>query len=499
MMCIKKIFAAVVLFSSVVGSALADSAFFEAGGKNGWGMLQYTENIQMCPGKYGNPGISLTSSLPKITQETDLYLSFDSPSIIEETSSYTVQSSNMRYADAEQAKFGSGAAVCSPHTKTAGLVLKPQNGSFFAGEHSAGSFTIEFWIAPSVTESGSVVLQWYSAYFEKDRLTDQHIIAQIIQNKLEWDFFNIWQDTYNNGISVQLRGRTNLIPSQWSHHLITYNEEIGLLEYRMNGHTESIVYITENGRESDAVLLSKMGHTAELSIGVHYAGLIDEMKVTKQFIEPPSFAEQAALFDRYHLNGGRFESLIIDAGGSFSSAKKVTVSTDTPAQTEAVFFIRSGENRYTWTSTEPAWKPVRSGQPITGMQGRYFQIAGNLYPDADGQKTPIVHSISFEYEKDSEPLPPARLFAAPKDGSIELSWTPSIDFDVKGYKIYYGERKGEYFSAGSPLNAGKVLSYSVPNLDNGKIYFFTVAAYDDEEGTRVGSFSQEVWARPRKE
>jgi len=271
MMCIKKIFAVLFFFSCVLAAAFTGDAVFELGGKQGWGMLQYTENIQMCPGKYGNPGISLSSSAPKITQETDLYLNFDSPSIIEETSSYTVVSSTMRFAGAEQAKLGVGAAMCSPHVKTAGLILKPQKGSFFAGEGSAGSFTIEFWIAPSVTESGSVILQWYSAYFERDRLTDQHIIAQILQNKLQWDFFNIWQDKYNNGISIQLKGRTNLIPSQWSHHLITYNEEIGLLEYRMNGHTENIVYVTENGREGDAVLLSRLGHAADLSIGVHYS------------------------------------------------------------------------------------------------------------------------------------------------------------------------------------------------------------------------------------
>lgn len=498
-MCTKKLFSVLFFFSSILALFPAGPAVFELGGKNGWGMLQYTENIRMCPGKYGNPGISLSSSLPKITQATDLYLSFDSPAVTEETSSYTVRSSNMRFAGAERAKLGSGAALCSPHIKTAGLVLKPQSGSFFAGESSAGSFTIEFWVAPAVTESGSIIMQWYSAYFEKERLTDQHIIAQIIQNKLQWDFLNIWQDKYNNGISIQLRGRTNLIPSQWSHHLITYDEEIGLLEYRMNGHTENIVYITENGRESDAVLLSKLGHTADLAIGVQYSGMIDEMKITKQFIEPPTFAEQTALFDRYHLNGGRFESLIIDSGGPLSEAKKVNISVDTPVQTEAVFFIRSGENRYAWTDTEPAWKSIRSGEAITGIHGRFFQIAGNLYPDAEGQNAPIVHSISFEYEKDTEPLPPARVFASPKDGCIELRWTPSVDFDVKGYMVYYGERKGEYFSAGSPIDAGNNLSYRVPNLDNGKIYFFVVAAYDDEEGTRVGSFSQEIWARPRKE
>lgn len=499
MMYIKKTLVLLIGFSGLLLSLYADSASFELGGKSGWGMLHYTENIQMCPGKYGNPGISLRSSIPKITQTTDLYISFDQPSIIDEAGAYSVAASNMRFIGADQAKFGTGAGVCSPHSSGAGLVLKPQPGSFFSGEGSAGSFTIEFWLAPSVAESGSVILQWYSSYFEQERLTDQHIITQIIQNKLQWDFFNIWQDKYNNGISIRLKGRTNLIPSQWSHHLIAYNEEIGLLEYRMNGRTENIVYITENGRESNAVLLSRLGQGSDVSIGVHYAGMIDELKVTKQFTEPPSFSERAALFDRYHLNGGRFESLILDSGGPISAAQKVYISADTPAQTEAVFFIRAGENRYTWTDSYPPWRPVQSGLPITGMQGRFFQIAGNLYPDAEGQKTPVVHSIKLEYEKDSEPLPPARVFAAPKDGSIELSWTPSIDFDVKGYMIYYGERKGEYFSSGSPINVGNVLSYRVPNLANGKIYFFTVAAYDDEAALRAGSFSHEVWARPRKE
>lgn len=135
-MCIKKIFAALFFFSSILTASFTGNTVFELGGKHGWGMLQYTENIQMCPGKYGNPGISLSSSIPKITQETDLYLNFDSPSIVEETSSYVVASSNMRFAGAEHAKIGAGAALCSPHIKTAGLVLKPQTGSFFGGESS---------------------------------------------------------------------------------------------------------------------------------------------------------------------------------------------------------------------------------------------------------------------------------------------------------------------------------------------------------------------------
>jgi len=489
----------IVLFSLVFAAAFADSAAFELGGKAGWGLLQYTENIQISPGKYGQAGIQLRSSIPKITQKTDMYISFDTPNIIEESGSYTVTASNTRFAGDNQSKFGTGAGVCSPHTKVAGLVLTPKQNAFFSGGGSVGSFTIEFWIAPAVSENGSVILQWQSAYFQDQHLVDQYIIAQILQNKLEWNFFNIWQGKQQDGIFINLKGSSTLIPSQWSHHLVSYDEDTGLLEYRMNGHTESIIYITENGRESDAVLPSRLGHEANVFIGLHYTGMIDELKVTRQFTEPYSAEEQAGLFDRYNAQGGRFESLIFDSGGSLSEAKRMHITVDKPYQTEAVFFIRSGENRYSWTKNSPAWKPVRNGEAITGVKGRFFQIAGNLYPDADGQKTPLLHSIQLEYDKDAEPLPPARLFAKANNGSVTLSWTASVDFDVKGYMIYFGNRKGHYFAEGSPINAGKVLSYTIPNLENGKMYFFAVAAYDDEEGKRMGSFSREIWIRPQEE
>lgn len=499
MMCVyKKIqtIAIVVCISCVV---FAESALFELGGKSGWGSLQYTENIQMCPGRYGHTGISLRSSVPKITQTTDLYVSFDTPAFIEESGSYTVAASNMRFTDSDKAKYGTGAGVCSPHVKTAGLVLSPQPDSLFASSGTVPSFTIEFWIAPAVAENGSIILQWESAYFENKRFMEQHIIAQILQNKLQWDFFNIWQDKNGSGIPIQLRSTVNLIPSQWSHHLVAYNEEIGLLEYRMNGRTESIVYITEYGRENDAVLPSRLGDAANILIGRYYAGMIDELKITKQFVEPFSIADRAALFDRYNLNGGRVESLILDSGGVLSEAKKISAVFDKPQQTEVSLFIRAGDNKYAWTENSPPWQPVKNSSAIKNVHGRYFQIAAQLYPDADGQKTPVIHSIQLEYQKDREPLPPARVFASAQNGSAVLSWAPSVDFDTKGYMIYFGERKGEYFSAGSPVNAGNTLSYTVPNLENGKIYFFTVAAYDDEEGTRVGTFSQEVWVRPREE
>ncbi len=477
----------------------AESAVFELGGESGWGLLQYTENIQTSAGKYGNNGICLRSTGSKVTSKTDMYISFDAPTIVEESGAYTVSSSNMHFADDTEAKLGLGAGFCNPHTKKTGLILKPKKNAFFAGGRPVGSFTIEFWIAPSVAENGSVILQWQSSYIEQKALMDQYIIAQILQNKMEWTFSNIWKNQYGKNISIALKSKSHLIPEQWSHHLVSYDEETGLLEYRMNGYSESIVYVTENGRESDDILPSWLGNAADVSVGMHYAGLIDELKVTCQFTDPKSFTERSALFDKYNPNGGRFESLIFDSGGSQSEIQKLNVSLNTPYQTDAVFFVRAGENKYRWTENNPPWKPVKNGEPISALKGRFFQIAGELYPDADGQKSPLIHSIELKYDKDSLPLPPAHLFAVAHDGCIDLSWTSSADFDVKGYMIYYGNKKGEYFGENSPINVGDVLSYRVPQLKNGRMYFFTIAAYDDELGKRVGNFSREIWIRPRKE
>lgn len=57
MMCIKKILQC-CFFLSVLTVSFTDPAVFELKWKTWLGMLQYTENIQMCLGKYGNPGIS---------------------------------------------------------------------------------------------------------------------------------------------------------------------------------------------------------------------------------------------------------------------------------------------------------------------------------------------------------------------------------------------------------------------------------------------------------
>jgi len=494
----KRLTAVYIFFGLFLVSAFGEDSVFEFGGKAGWNNLLSSSNIKVGKGKFGFDSVELSSSSVKTSAKTDMYISFDFDEPVDETGSYSVKEYSIIKTDSVKAKLGEGAGLCSTHSDKPALRLSPMTGAFFAGDSILKSFTIEFWLYPRVCENGSTVLKWWSSLTEKKETQYQNIIASVFNNKLEWSFFNIWQGKNKKSLDIKLLGKSNLIPETWSHHLITYNDEMGLLEYRMNGKTEDITYLTESGKESSHVLYSELGMPSDVLIGVNYSGLIDEVKVTKNFSEPNMPWEISSLFEKYSPNGGRIETNIIDTAGKKSTIKEVNAVFDKPEQTDIEFFIRAANNPFNWNDEYPEWQSVKPNEKITNITGRFFQLACNMYPDAAGKKSPLLHSVSVKYEKDIEPLPPAKVFAKALDGAVRLSWSPSIHLDTKGYLIYFGEKKGEYLTAGSPIDAGNVTEYKIENLKNGKIYFFAIASYDEDNGEHAGSFSKEVWARPLK-
>ncbi|HRR02577.1 MAG TPA: fibronectin type III domain-containing protein, partial [Treponemataceae bacterium] len=116
--------------------------------------------------------------------------------------------------------------------------------------------------------------------------------------------------------------------------------------------------------------------------------------------------------------------------------------------------------------------------------------------DGEAAATPVLTSISLKYREDTPPWPPVRLRAEPGDGFVTLSWPASIDHDTSGYLVYWGTRPGEYLGSGSPLDAGKNLSARIENLENGVLYYFSVAAYDAAGKTHQGPQSAEASVRP---
>ena len=485
-----------IFLNILLGTLVSEESSLNFGGVSGWNNLVYTNNVEERDGKFGFRSLGLSSSAQQITEMTDMYLSFDSKDVIEETGAYSVVKSSIVHLDADKAKFGEGAALCTYNSNKESLILKPAKGAFFAGSKILKSFTIEFWLCPQTTESGSTILRWWTSLVDGRKTMYQNIAAGIFNNKMEWSFLNIWQDKNNKGIDVRLSGKSNIIPEIWSHHLITYDDSTGLLEYRMNGRSEDIIYMTDTGRESNQILYSVLGTSSDVLVGLNYSGLLDELKVTNFFSKFGMPWEISSLFEKYPAEGGRVETNIIDTGGNKSRPLILKAHYEQPEQTDTEFFIRVADSPFNWNGTYPEWKSIKPNSPIKNISGRFFQIACDIYPDASGLKSPLIHSFSLEYEKDNPPLPPVKIIARASDSSVELFWAPSIDADVKGYLIYFGNRNGEYLDSNSPINVGNVTNYKIENLQNGKLYFFSIAAYDEENGEHAGDTSKEVWARP---
>jgi len=73
--------------------------------------------------------------------------------------------------------------------------------------------------------------------------------------------------------------------------------------------------------------------------------------------------------------------------------------------------------------------------------------------------------------------------------SVKLSWNANTENDVVGYRIYYRTSPGNYSKV---VNAGKVTTSSVEDLQDGATYYFVITAYDTA-GNESG-YSEEVSA-----
>lgn len=80
-------------------------------------------------------------------------------------------------------------------------------------------------------------------------------------------------------------------------------------------------------------------------------------------------------------------------------------------------------------------------------------------------------------------------------GKANLSWNPSSESDIKGYRIYYGteKRKGDCpkdGGYGKKVDVGNRTSYQLENLENNSTYYFSVTSYNTSG--KESCFSEEM-------
>lgn len=499
--CIKKVLLFIAFSFVLSGTFIAFAEEIKLGGKAGWPVFQQQENITTGKGRFGYDCIELSSNSFVSDEYTDLLINFENMNSCISNGEYNILSNNLKRTN--KTKNGKYAGLSR---NIGGLSVSGVPGTFFGSEGLMGSFAIEFWLCPSIAENGENIVQWQSSKNVDGRLVYQVLSGSFNKGHMEWVFSNFF-DFYGDAQGekdIILKGSSKIIPNNWSYHVISFDCETGILEYIVNGITEDITYITTNKKEDGEVCLVVLGSPSALNICTEYTGSIDDFRILRRPYSPPDFqsAENAGSSNHFQYlpEGGRFvtKPIMVSNGSKLNSLK---AEMNVPSQTDVCFYVRSGENFYGWTDEYPEWKPVESGEDLSGITGLYFQVAADLLPDGNGSKTPSITEISLDFSELVEPLPPFVVKAVAGNGCVTLSWNYSVEDTAGGYYVYYGSRPGEYLGrialeGESPINVGNTTSFTINGLENGKIYYFAVAAWSVYDMRVVGNLSKEVFARP---
>jgi len=449
----------------------------------------------------------------------DLSVSFDErkPELFRDSSGNykLIVPSEVESVDRVLARAGAGAALFGRYghdPDSTPIVIQPESrNALFAPGNRIKDFTIEFWMYPLNMENGEQILTWTSIM---PGSRAQRINCSVSKNKLKWSFVNFFSPINGSKqINIDFTSLTPIIPKTWSHHLVRFDAATGMLEYIVDGRGESIVYATSTGRESSEVHIPVIGGNGRFLLGECFSGFIDEFKIH-------SVCAGRSSIQRYASCGGRIETKPVDLGAVSSGVIKInacggrTSIRGTVIQNEfrengrfkfsddaeMNFFVRAGENPYSLDRVP--WVIFTPGADISGVRGRYVQIAVDFYPSADGESSPYLEQMNIVFMQGEAPLPPRNLTAVAKDGSVQLRWKQSPTSGTVGYLVYYSAVRGDYFgndsSLGpSPIDVGIATNINIDGLKNGTLYYFRVAAYDlSGENRNIGDFSSEVTARP---
>ena len=481
-----------LLFSCLIQPLFCEQTL-KLGGKQGWKGVSYTNNVTIGTGRYGYDSYMLSEQTINPDDSTDLLLTFENGSVTEETGNYVVDSAEVFIGD----NSARGEKAALSRSETSGIKLTGNANSLFGRQGLTDSFSIEFWLCPLAAGNGEVVFYWRSSRNLESYSLYQSISASVYGSRMRWDFTNVFDTMTEENSAYSLMGSSILIPGKWSHHELTFDVETGMIEYKMDGITEDILFVTDTGYERGTVFEAHLGVPASIEICPSYTGWLDNFCIRRN----SDFNEDAMFL---YPEDGRFETDLFTLGSNGANILSIDVLATVPAQTWVEYYVRSSESPFDWTETEPEWKVFTPGDSFEDLDGVWFQLAADLYPDGACSVSPSVSEFTVTYKEHELPVTPYDLKVVAGDGYVDLSWAGTAGntkSNTGGYILYYGNRPGEYLGndaaeGSSPIYVGKNNSIRITGLENGKIYYFAVAGVSASSPEIIGQLSQEVYARP---
>jgi hypothetical protein len=394
--------------------------------------------------------------------------------------------------------FGGGSAVFRGDRN--GRLITGPPGALFSPGAIWQDFTLEFWLYPSLLSIGETVISWESASKDSTGVAQQSLRASFLDRKLVWDFRDLFNLPDRKPLSFTLSGTRQLLPRAWHHHLLRFDSSLGLLEYAIDGTPEAVTHVTDTGHEGGTIAVPRLvsGNPGQLVIGAGLTGYIDELRMSRVFIQSPSIR-------RYTGHTGTATSKIVDLGFTATRITRIDSTYTTPGDSGIAFSYKVSDN---WTNPKSLntaeWTPFVPGTEFGDkVRGRYIQVMAELFPDGAGSRSPRLSSLAIVYEPNLPPAPPAALNAAPGNGKVVLTWRKVNDLNVKGYRVFYGDSPHTFLGTGaaqgeSPIDVGDVTRVEITSLENGKLYYYAVVSYDGSDPPQQSVFSAEVSARPSR-
>lgn len=466
----------IILFTSL--GLHSQESVISLGEDDLWNRVQIT-NLSLVEGKRGFLDLTNSDSEYIPDKFSDMILHLNKPEQYDSTGNYTFLNQGS-YMHSEESMGGASAYFDG----TDPLIIKPGLNALFSPSTLWGDFSIEFRLFPATLKEGSTIVLWKGLQKKQDHLVAQEIRCTVSNRQLVWDFENFFMNPDNSLTRISLIG-DKLIPGVWSHHMISFDSETGLLEYRINNVPADNLYTSKNERESLEFNVPLIGNQQSfpIELGENFSGLIDEFRITKEIINFP-------VLHRFSTTG-YIESEIFDFQTANSLLKTIETESFIPGNTSIRHQYAISNEKFELLGPDIFWIDFVPSELIL-KNGRFIKIRSQFFSEAATETAPILSNIKIKYKEADAPSPPLNISVKKIENNVLISWEKSIDPEILGYLVYYGEEPGKYFSIDSPIDSGLENSILLNGLSMNTHYYIAVTSYKSLQPRQESLFSREV-------